>query len=68
MHRVSDQEALPARPTLVGRPDRDTTIELRGLSKRFADTVAVDDLTATVRPGWVTGFLGQNGAGKTTTL
>jgi len=45
-----------------------TTIELRGLSKRFADTVAVDDLTATVRPGSVTGFLGQNGAGKTTTI
>jgi len=49
-------------------PTVTTTIELRGLSKRFADTVAVDDLTATVRPGSVTGFLGQNGAGKTTTL
>jgi len=49
-------------------PTVTTTIELRGLSKRFADMVAVDDLTATVRPGSVTGFLGQNGAGKTTTL
>ncbi|MFH8386134.1 ABC transporter ATP-binding protein [Kitasatospora sp. NPDC018058] len=43
-------------------------IEVRGLSKRFGEVVAVDDLTFTVRPGEVTGFLGPNGAGKTTTL
>jgi ABC-2 type transport system ATP-binding protein len=45
-----------------------TTIELRGLTKRFGATVAVDDLTARVLPGSVTAFLGPNGAGKTTTL
>ena len=45
-----------------------TTLLLAGLTKRFGSTVAVDDLTATVRPGRVTGFLGPNGAGKTTTL
>ncbi|MDP9330415.1 MAG: ATP-binding cassette domain-containing protein [Actinomycetota bacterium] len=45
-----------------------TTIELRGLTKRFGATVAVDDLTASVEPGSVTAFLGPNGAGKTTTL
>jgi ABC-2 type transport system ATP-binding protein len=45
-----------------------TTIELRGLTKRFGATVAVDDLTVTVRPGVVTGFLGPNGAGKSTTM
>jgi ABC-type multidrug transport system ATPase subunit len=44
------------------------TIALRGLTKRFGATVAVDDLTASVRPGSVTAFLGPNGAGKTTTL
>jgi ABC-2 type transport system ATP-binding protein len=44
------------------------TIELRGLTKRFGATVAVDDLTASARPGSVTAFLGPNGAGKTTTL
>jgi ABC-2 type transport system ATP-binding protein len=44
------------------------TIELRGLTKRFGATVAVDDLTATIVPGSVTAFLGPNGAGKTTTL
>jgi ABC-2 type transport system ATP-binding protein len=43
-------------------------IEARGLSKRYGDTLAVDDLTFTVRPGIVTGFLGPNGAGKSTTM
>jgi ABC-2 type transport system ATP-binding protein len=43
-------------------------IEARGLTKRYGDTVAVDDLTFTVRPGIVTGFLGPNGAGKSTTM
>src|SRR3954451_778125 len=43
-------------------------IEIQGLSKRFGDVVAVDDLSFTAREGAVTGFLGPNGAGKTTTL
>ena len=43
-------------------------IELEGLTKRYGDKVAVDDLTFTVRPGIVTGFLGPNGAGKSTTM
>jgi ABC-2 type transport system ATP-binding protein len=43
-------------------------MELRGLTKRYGDTTAVDDLTCTFRPGVVTGFLGPNGAGKTTTM
>lgn len=43
-------------------------IEAIGLSKRYGDTLAVDDLTFTVRPGVVTGFLGPNGAGKSTTM
>jgi ABC-2 type transport system ATP-binding protein len=43
-------------------------IEARGLTKRYGDKVAVDDLTFTVRPGMVTGFLGPNGAGKSTTM
>src|SRR4051795_13117112 len=45
-----------------------TTIEFDRVSKHFGSTVAVEDLTATVRPGVVTAFLGPNGAGKTTTL
>ncbi|HXR41310.1 MAG TPA: ATP-binding cassette domain-containing protein [Acidothermaceae bacterium] len=43
-------------------------IEVRGLTKRFGDTLAVDDLTFDVPPGVVTGFLGPNGAGKSTTM
>ncbi|HEY9244081.1 MAG TPA: ATP-binding cassette domain-containing protein [Streptosporangiaceae bacterium] len=43
-------------------------IEVDGLSKRFGATLAVDELSFTVRPGIVTGFLGPNGAGKTTAM
>ena len=44
------------------------TIEIRGLTKRFGQVLAVDGLTFGVASGTVTGFLGPNGAGKTTTL
>jgi ABC-2 type transport system ATP-binding protein len=43
-------------------------ITARGLTKRYGRAVAVRDLTFTVRPGVVTGFLGANGAGKSTTM
>ncbi len=43
-------------------------IEARGLTKRYGQKTAVDDLTFTVKPGVVTGFLGPNGAGKSTTM
>ena len=43
-------------------------IEIQGLSKRFGDIAAVDELSFTAREGAVTGFLGPNGSGKTTTL
>ena len=43
-------------------------IEARGLSKRFGDVLAVDDLSFDVQPGTVTGFLGPNGSGKSTTM
>jgi ABC-2 type transport system ATP-binding protein len=43
-------------------------IEVRGVTKRYKDTVAVDDLSFEVRPGQVTGFLGPNGSGKSTTM
>ncbi|WP_306321820.1 MULTISPECIES: ABC transporter ATP-binding protein [unclassified Streptomyces] len=43
-------------------------IELSGLTKRYGEKTAVDDLTFSVRPGIVTGFLGPNGAGKSTTM
>jgi ABC-2 type transport system ATP-binding protein len=43
-------------------------IEAHGLTKRYGDTLAVDDLSFSVAPGKITGFLGPNGAGKTTTM
>src|SRR5512143_2269831 len=43
-------------------------IRTEGLTKRFGDVLAVDDLTLTVEPGEIFGFLGPNGAGKSTTI
>jgi ABC-2 type transport system ATP-binding protein len=43
-------------------------IEAKGLTKRYGDKLAVNDLSFTVQPGIVTGFLGPNGAGKSTTM
>ncbi|MDP9134520.1 MAG: ATP-binding cassette domain-containing protein, partial [Actinomycetota bacterium] len=46
----------------------EAAIEVDALTKRFGSTLAVDDLSFSVRAGRIVGFLGPNGAGKTTTL
>src|SRR5215208_3778005 len=46
----------------------DGQIVVSGLTKQYKRVRAVDDLSFTVEPGRVTGFLGPNGSGKTTTL
>ncbi|WP_100444464.1 ABC transporter ATP-binding protein [Glycomyces xiaoerkulensis] len=43
-------------------------IEIEHLTKRYGRKTAVDDLSFTVKPGTVTGFLGPNGSGKSTTM
>jgi ABC-2 type transport system ATP-binding protein len=43
-------------------------IDVRSVTKRYGERIAVDDLTFQVKPGVVTGFLGPNGAGKSTTM
>ena len=45
-----------------------SSIEFHGVTKTFGSVTAVDDLSFTVEPGRVTGFLGPNGSGKTTAL
>src|SRR5712691_1974692 len=58
-------ELAGARPPAEGMKDM---IEAQGLTKRYGDTLAVDDLSFSVESGKITGFLGPNGAGKTTTM
>jgi ABC-2 type transport system ATP-binding protein len=65
---TSDTRAPARLHTPPGRPDHHARIVVRGLTKKYDDLTAVDDLSFTVSPGRVTGFLGPNGAGKTTTL
>ncbi len=43
-------------------------MEFKGLTKAYKDVVAVNDLTASIEAGRITGFLGPNGAGKSTAL
>ena len=44
--------------------DREVSLELIGLRRRFGSVVALDGLEFSVPPGQVFGFLGPNGAGK----
>jgi ABC-2 type transport system ATP-binding protein len=46
----------------------DRCLEIKGVSKRYGDTVALQDLGFDVRAGELFGFVGRNGAGKTTTM
>jgi ABC-type transport system involved in cytochrome c biogenesis ATPase subunit len=66
------RRSLPAATTATRRlpsvPGVDATIEVRGLCKRFGQTVALDGLSFTVTPGNLTGLIGPNGAGKSTTM
>ena len=69
-HRLhhSCPRRLLASERRVHRVVEAAVIEVRGLTKRYGDVVAVDDLSFDVEQGLVTGFLGPNGAGKSTTM
>jgi ABC-2 type transport system ATP-binding protein len=55
-------------PGRLRRRTVDDMIEVQQLTKRYGGRNAVEDLTFSVRPGSVTGFVGPNGAGKSTTI
>lgn len=65
---AASQQQRPRGPKVKG-PTADTSVvSVRSLSKRYGEVLAVDDLSFSLRPGTITGFLGPNGVGKTTTL
>jgi ABC-2 type transport system ATP-binding protein len=55
-------------PAQADPPSSPPPVSVSGLSKRYGEVVAVEELTFTLERGTITGFLGPNGAGKTTTL
>lgn len=73
LHEVPTRNAAPS-VSGVGRRERGSesgtnpVLEISGLTKRFKDVAAVNDLSLTVQQGEVLGFLGPNGAGKSTTV
>jgi len=65
----SVQRADEDRATVKRHPvTPNAIVSVRGLTKRYGELVAVDDLTFALMAGTITGFLGRNGAGKSTTL
>jgi ABC-2 type transport system ATP-binding protein len=73
MRDAHDERATvdpPLTDTEVGSAamSSEPVLDVRDLTKRYGDVVAVEGLTFALRPGTITGFLGPNGAGKTTTL
>jgi ABC-2 type transport system ATP-binding protein len=63
---MTDQ-TLSVVPPVAPSPS-EAVVSCRGLTKRYGELAAVDDVTFSLRAGTVTGYLGPNGAGKTTTL
>jgi len=60
-------QTLSVVPPVAAAPSK-VVVSCKGLTKRYAELVAVDDVTFSLQAGTVTGYLGPNGAGKTTTL
>ena len=54
--------------TIKSPPDKFSSIDVKGLIKKYNDVMAVNNVSFTVKKGEIFGFLGPNGAGKTTTI
>ena len=65
-HKRRDHRALAIPPPIARA--REPAIEARGLTKRFGDFTAVDNVRFKIERGEIFGFLGSNGCGKTTTM
>lgn len=50
------------------KPVEDIAVHVEGLTRRFGDFLAVDDVSLNILKGEIYGFLGPNGAGKSTTI
>src|SRR6185436_3503043 len=70
--RIPDRPCRECRVTIGRMPNTDAEpmalIHARGLTKRFGDFTAVDEINFDVGAGEAFGFLGPNGAGKTSTM
>ena len=68
MKAMSAERAANTPEPGPGRAGPGCALEVEHVTKRYGSATVVEDLTFTVRPGRVTGFLGPNGSGKSTTM
>lgn len=66
--RLFPEATVAAAPLPPGRATKAASLAIKGVGRRFAGLVALENVSFTVRPGLVTGLIGPNGAGKSTLI